>query len=235
MTDCDDSFEDDVILTRLQALLNEEEQIKATRAEMNYDGVLGLPPDWVDEWHQNNFIRIRNNLLDNSMNGERVLPEQIANWIKQYCAQWITVDGIDPADIYIPEQILGDIGYLAHLRYCVGLGKCKGLKELGGRLAMVGDKVIEGGKKGQLNSSSAIRAESKQRKITLAQAEVDKIFAVNSTLKISAYRRQAAKNLNNQTKILSGLRDLFSGRQATSEMPWKVEWFRDNDIRPTKS
>jgi len=73
--------------------------------------VLGQLPEWAPEWHKKNFLFIRNRLLDNGYQGNKLSPEKILTFMDRYRDFGEVED-----DAYIPRELWDDIGYLAHVR-----------------------------------------------------------------------------------------------------------------------
>jgi hypothetical protein len=70
-----------------------------------YDGVLGVLPEWCSDLEKDEFLRIRNKILDYQWpehDGMVATPEGVHGWIQAYCSggQW-------------PEQFSEEIGRLA--------------------------------------------------------------------------------------------------------------------------
>lgn len=98
-----------------------------------YDGVLGQLPEWAPKWHQENFLRIRNKLLDNRYQGDKLTPEKMLAFMDRYRDLGEVED-----DVYIPQEMWADIDYLANLLWCISLGEQGGLKILAGDDAITG-------------------------------------------------------------------------------------------------
>ena len=125
-----------ILAQREQALLawfERTDAIHEKRAEDPYDGVVGQLPEWVPKWHQEQFVFIRNRLLDNGYQGKKLTPEKILTFMNRY-QDLGEVEG----DAYIPRELWDDIGSLAHLRWCVSLGDQRGLEILAGDDAVMG-------------------------------------------------------------------------------------------------
>lgn len=139
-----------------------EQQVEAPRQQRNeqsYNGVLGRLPQWVPEWHQNQFEITRNNLLDNGVYGKPLSPHIVQGYIKIHTELGVTRDStiLNPGEEtdgpqWIPPELLQDVGYLAHVQWCISLGEDQGLQELSGPMAARGAaytrRTRKGGKKG---------------------------------------------------------------------------------------
>jgi len=62
------------------------------RNEQPYDGVLGRLPQWVPEWHQIQFRRTRNHLLDKGVHGKPLRPPIVQGYIKIYTELGVSRD-----------------------------------------------------------------------------------------------------------------------------------------------
>lgn len=126
-------------VARMQAYLDHID----ARINAPYDGVLGRLPDWVPDWHQQEFFKARNSLLNGGRYGDPVNREQIIEWMDAYCRLGNTPEGQVSRD-YIPIERMDPIGQLAHYRYAVSRGELKGLELLGGGDAVAGWKSRTG-------------------------------------------------------------------------------------------
>lgn len=134
----------------LQKALEHTSQLHKCRNSQPYDGVAGRLPEWVPEWHKNEFRKIRDKLLDTPLYGEEVSRENIILWMDNYCALGSLRVGVCSSG-FIPPEVWDDVGYLAHIRYAVSLDKEKGLLLLAGEQAVKGERFSSGGtsKKGK--------------------------------------------------------------------------------------
>lgn len=112
-------------------------EAQEARTAAPYDGVLGLLPEWVPEWHQLEFRTTRNRLLDRRSDGDPPTVAQIVTWMDEYAAIQQLADS---EAIYhsIPVDIWSEISVLAGYRFVVQQGEDKGLLMLGGKSAIVG-------------------------------------------------------------------------------------------------
>lgn len=138
----DDFIPDPALVELIDQILEREAQKHKKRRAAPYDGVMGEPPEWVPEWHQVEFIRLRNELLDYGVCNTRVTPEQVLKWLDAWAQiREIKGDEILPPP-YIPSEVSKTVEYLADLRFAVSLGKQKGLEFLTGpahaKYAMMG-------------------------------------------------------------------------------------------------
>jgi len=111
---------------KLKQWLDRQEQWKKGAARAPYDGVLGTLPDWIPRGINSEFVRLRHNLLGDSVCGEKITHALALAWLERY-----TTLGETGRDTHIPQEIFEVIGQLARWRYIVNLGPKKGLKELG--------------------------------------------------------------------------------------------------------
>jgi hypothetical protein len=159
-----------ILAQRKEALLAWPERTDAIhekRAEDPYDGVLGQLPEWAAEWHQEHFLFIRNRLLDNGYQGNKLTPKEILTFMDRY-RDLGEVEGED-----IPRELWDDIGYLAHVRYAVSLGDKEGLLLLSGKDAARGRKVAKGASEGHVRAHGT--PEKKQARWSSYQAHIDKL------------------------------------------------------------
>lgn len=120
--------------------LDVQDKRKAELEKSPYDGVLGIPPNWVSVPIIDRFRRNRGRVL----NDWRYTPEQVCKWMDRYCRigeeddDWF-YPGCYPNDRELDcEQFRETIGFLAHVRWAVSLGPNRGLKELSGKDTRLG-------------------------------------------------------------------------------------------------
>jgi hypothetical protein len=106
--------------------LNRTEEWEAKAARLPYDGILGTLPEWIPRGINSEFVRIRNNLLSDTIAGTRVTHALALEWINRYA-----LIGETDEDGYIPTEVFEVVGLLTRWRYIVSLGSEKGLQELG--------------------------------------------------------------------------------------------------------
>jgi len=150
-----------------------------------YDGVRGLPPDWVPEPTVTRFRELRNRLIED----DGWTPEQLAGKLDTYThdpEQFVFPRKCPAGRPVDPYAFFEDIGFLANLRYCASLEPQDGLRKLGGQYAVKGLSASMDRKRGA-DETNAVWAKSKKRCIEWA-AEVwasnpeQRIGIVSSTL-----------------------------------------------------
>ena len=124
-----------------------------------YDGVLGLLPDWVPDWHKDRFLEIRRRLLDGGYTRAQIagymnewesvsraaeqsagdIGDESGNYLTTEDGRMLSVDS-DASSYYIPLEIANDIDALTFYRHVVSLGSEKGLLLLAGKNAVEGYK-----------------------------------------------------------------------------------------------
>ena len=96
------------------------------RSDAEYDGVLGLPPDWIPLTIRGEFEVARNRILDCGYE-----PETVCTWIQERIAIRDATTANSPKSHYIrpgiPATIWNDIGTLAWIWEARQLGEEKGL------------------------------------------------------------------------------------------------------------
>src|SRR5215813_9161009 len=90
----------DNIDARISRWLDAQERWEADIAAAPYDGVVGSLPDWVPRGINSEFIRIRSNLLGQSIAGEKITPALVLTWIDRYARL-----GETDEDEYIPREV----------------------------------------------------------------------------------------------------------------------------------
>jgi hypothetical protein len=126
--DVSDTDISDANIERVAGWFERLGQLTAKRDTEPYDGVLGVLPEWVPQWHQDQFRKVRNELLDRQWpDGFRPSGADVRRWIDAYAAL-----GDSQNEAYIPEEVCEKVGYLAHLRWAVSLGEEQGLSVLAG-------------------------------------------------------------------------------------------------------
>ena len=139
-------------------------RIKA-KVYTSYDGVLGLLPDWVPKFHQDDFRRIREKLLNTAIHGEPLTAAQVIEWMDSHSVMTGSPSGVYQRVSVIPIKLHQDIGRLSFYRDVVALGKKKGLVLLAGEKAVKGEDFSSGGanKKGkEYEPKASIRKFSEQ-------------------------------------------------------------------------
>ena len=135
-------------ITLVTAFLEGDEKYKADLEAQPYDGVRGLPPEWVPPPMIDRYRNARNRILDSW----GYSPNEAVNWIDRYCRQ-----GEEDNDWFFPAKypcglelepgyFSETIGILANLRWAVSLGPKNGLKELAGDRASQGFSTHEASK-----------------------------------------------------------------------------------------
>jgi hypothetical protein len=139
--------------------LDEIDKRKAELEKSPYDGVLGVPPDWVPLPIIDRFRQTRDRVLSDW----GYTPEVAREWIDRYCRigeendDWF-YPGNYPNGRYLDsDYFVKTIGVLANLRWAISLGPEEGLRELVGDHAVRGYKIVssgsEGGKTKGMNAS----------------------------------------------------------------------------------
>lgn len=167
-------MEDDSLDEILQKALKHSSQLHEWRNSQPYDGVAGQLPEWAPEWHKNEFRKIRDKLLDTPLYGEEVSRENIIRWMDDYCA----LDGLQEGASwggFIPPEVWGDVGYLAHIRYSVSLDEEKGL------LLLAGDDAVSG-----LRSRQGYKKRDEYQDKKDFQTIAKRLWAANPTATIAA-------------------------------------------------
>src|SRR2546427_811596 len=102
--------------------LDKDEQWKLDAAAASYDGILGSLPNWIPHGINNEFVRLRNNLLGSSVCGEKITHEIALLYLDRYKK----LGEGDEKESYIPSEVFEVVGQLARWRYIVSLGQQKG-------------------------------------------------------------------------------------------------------------
>jgi hypothetical protein len=109
---------------------------------VEYDGIQGVPPEWVPEMRKREFVSRRANLLS------QLSINQLKKYMKLYMDEWLVNDpqkgvgyrtGFRSSRAY-PLEIEDDLDFLCHLHYCVSLDEEEGLELLAGKDAVIGRK-----------------------------------------------------------------------------------------------
>ena len=94
---------------------------------LEYDGVNGLPPDWIPESSIWRFRQTRNYFLEDC----GYTPALLEQRIDYYCENGIPPFHMHPNQKPVDKAALNLLlGFLANLRWVVSLGQSKGLTEL---------------------------------------------------------------------------------------------------------
>ena len=124
------------VLHRLEA----GSKLKAELEKPEYDGVMGVPPDWVPVPIIERFRQTRDRVLSDW----GYTPEVAREWMDRYCRigeendDWY-YPSIYPSGRYLDSHNFEEtIGILANLRWAISLGPEEGLKELSGTDARLG-------------------------------------------------------------------------------------------------
>lgn len=142
----DEPSPEDVAL--MAALLERQAKTLSELEAHPYDGVHGLPPDWVPAPIVKRFRELRNRLIED----DGWTPEQLAGKLDTYSH--------DPEQFPFPRAcpagrkidaaaFFDDIGFLASLRYAASLEPGEGLRLLAGDNAYQGYRQREGSKQGR--------------------------------------------------------------------------------------
>jgi len=130
----------------LAAFLERQAEARSDLEAHSYDGVRGLPPDWVPLPTIERFRNLRDRLIED----DGWAPEQLLEKIDTYAhdTEQFLFPRTCPAGRKIDSvAFFEDIGFLASLRYAVSLGPQKGLLLLAGGHAYQGYRQREGSKK----------------------------------------------------------------------------------------
>jgi hypothetical protein len=114
------------------------------------------------------FLFIRNRLLDNGYQGNKLTPKKMLTFMDRYRDL-----GKAEGEAYIPRELWDDIRYLAHVRFAVSLGEKEGLLLLSGKDAARGRKVAKGASDGHVRAHGT--PEKKQARWNGYQAYIDKL------------------------------------------------------------
>lgn len=157
----DDFVPDKALVKRVRKILKRESQTYLERRAAPYDGVKGELPEWVPEWHQREFFRLRNKLLDS----QYVTPGQVLTWLDIFTESGEGAESQRTRPI--PPEHFDAVGQLAHYRWAVSLGSERGLESLIdkniAKQAITGKKFHEGRKPNTIRPvRKFIRAELKQ-------------------------------------------------------------------------
>ena len=98
----------------------------AERNRQPYDGVTGLPPEWLPGPLVHEFLCIREQLLDAHP------VERVREWFAAYRVRMEPVTNMRGVP-RIPREVLGALEALAYIAALVGLGKERGLRAYLGR------------------------------------------------------------------------------------------------------
>jgi len=126
-------------IEKVAAGLARIQEAQAVLESQPYDGVQGLPPEWVPEPSLDRFRKVRETLFSWGYTSA-----QVCEWLDRYCRigeaddDWF-IPGRHPTGQEANSQLFEDsIGYLAHLRYASSLAPEKGLALLAGDDAVRG-------------------------------------------------------------------------------------------------
>jgi hypothetical protein len=129
----------------IAAFLDRQAKARSELEAHPYDGVRGLPPDWVHAPTIARFRNLRNRLIED----DGWTPEQLLGKLDTYA--------LDPEQFPFPRTcpagrkidafaFFDDVGFLASLRYAASLQPQKGLPLLAGKHAYQGYRQHEGSK-----------------------------------------------------------------------------------------
>lgn len=130
----------------MAAFLERQAKARSDLEAHSYDGVRGLPPDWVPLPTIERFRNLRDRLIED----DGWAPEQLLEKIETYARdpEQFPFPRTCPAGRKIdPLAFFDDIGFLASLRYAASLEPKKGLPLLAGGHAYQGYRQREGSKK----------------------------------------------------------------------------------------
>ena len=108
------------------------------RKNVSFNGVMGSMPEWMPPFHRNEFLRIRDNLLNDTYDydGELTSEAKIIVWIDEY-----QMMGETDRQANIPLELMEVIGKLYQYRHAVKLGEIEGLRFLAGDYAVMGKRT----------------------------------------------------------------------------------------------
>jgi len=140
----------------LQGSLEQEYKAMKERVVPKYDGVQGVPDEWVPEWAILYFEGYRDRLLSDRGFEVSALLKLIEQYRKEYFRGEHT-DSVVAPGFHCPETYPNgqsvdrhcfhdEIGFLAWLKWCVDMGPEKGLDELSGKHGVNGYKKHLGSK-----------------------------------------------------------------------------------------
>lgn len=118
------------------------------RDNLDYDGVVGFPPEWVPEWAISFFQNYRSRLLDVRGYTYDDLVELVERYMDVFFRTKYT-RGVETSNFPYPAVypngrsidfhcFMDEIGFLAWLKWCVDQGKEIGLIELSGKNGLLG-------------------------------------------------------------------------------------------------
>lgn len=112
---------------QVQRIFAEEAMRIKELEDLQYDGVNGLPPDWIPAPTIDRFRRIRNCFLEDCGYPHELLKERI----RYYRENGVPPFHVHPNDNPIDRPALNLLlGFLSRLEWVVSLGRGRGLKEL---------------------------------------------------------------------------------------------------------
>jgi len=174
--------EDSSLRDELEVLFREREEIAALDA-LEYDGIVGVLPDWIPRYFVDKFDSSKERMLLTW----RYTPQEAKEWIDRFCRiaekndDWffpaIYPNGLDLE----PQHFLDVVGLLAGLRWVVSLGPEEGLKHIGGDGAVLGFK-----RQGHLTRFAEIHAEQshdeREKEWQKWRKEASRLIKENSVL-----------------------------------------------------
>lgn len=198
----DDEISDQDIAS-IDRLFDRRDTVYRWRSEQPYDGVLGKLPMWAPEWQQRQFEIVRNRLLDNGAYGKPLNPRTALGYLNIHTQLGNGRDSTvskpgeqGDAPEWIPQEVMQDVGYLAHVRWATSLGEEDGLLELSGSMAVSGLKVARGRSEGGKKAANTKWEESEGPQIVatakrlLASGELRRGLATKLSKRFSPSARQ---------------------------------------------
>ena len=119
------------------------------RDNVDYDGILGIPDDWIGPDAMDRFRNWRNLVLDKW----GFLPDEAIEWLDKSLTigtdndEWFCPSNYPNGGALDTDFFYEVMGWLAHLRGAVSLEKEKGIGVLQGSTAVRGYKMEQGPKK----------------------------------------------------------------------------------------
>jgi len=176
-------------ISAMEAWLDGENDRLQELEALPYDGVLGLPPEWVPEPTVDRFRRIRDELLE--LSPPKFLAEQIDQILNGNTP-------IVPGSAYDSVAWMQSIHELAHVRYASKLEPEQGLAVLAGDDATLGYSRRNQVRKFAY-SGTETRIETAEQKHAMWQAEADKLKKEKP--RIAGNKSQLARLIKNRLNL----------------------------------
>jgi len=123
--------EDSAALELVSAWLERDQAWEQWAASQAYDGILGALPDWMGPEIQEEFLRVRKNLLGSNYAGIHVTPALALSWLDHFCQ--FGEEGVPEASSDLCfEHHFHQVEQLAHWRWLHSQGQAKAQVQVGG-------------------------------------------------------------------------------------------------------